>query len=447
MRDAPSNPWPPCHTDEAVNKVWHRLRRTAGVAVHVDAILSEPRPSGSGFYSRANHERDRSGRRNPSLTVGALTRKTMSIMKHDTSASPNGVRVARYARLLAVAVVVSAFAGIAWGDQIVTDELNHPRARVVKYELGAITFRLPDSTTLSIPIHEVHLVIIDSMGGFSDFNQAENYRADGEPNKAILRYERARRKNKGQWAALVETRLVATYDEAERIDKAVASFIQIVHANAVGPAGAAELMPKRLPPKITGAVGRAIGALDGAIARATDVASTALFTLLRFDLYRAAGDRRLSAAADEVAGMIVPEAVRTTRAFAIQAAALDHVLSVDPSPSALANLDQAITDCPADVLGRLLLIKGHALLRRAQSRNDVIRASWPFMRVVIHMPNDDRVPEALLGAAEALDRIGRTDKADELLTECLAHAAADDAVRAAARKHLKSLRSSEDEAG
>ena len=64
-------------------------------------------------------------------------------------------------------------------------------------------------------------------------------------------------------------------------------------------------------------------------------------------------------------------------------------------------------------------MKGETLLRTATSRAEIIRAAWAFMRVAIHMPSDPRAAEGLLGAAAAVERIGRKDKAIALLEECL----------------------------
>jgi hypothetical protein len=51
------------------------------------------------------------------------------------------------------------------------------------------------------------------------------------------------------------------------------------------------------------------------------------------------------------------------------------------------------------------------------------------MRVVIHFPDDGRAAQGLYGAALAVERIGRKDKAIELLTECLGHAHLDEQTR------------------
>ena len=119
--------------------------------------------------------------------------------------------------------------------------------------------------------------------------------------------------------------------------------------------------------------------------------------------------------------MSIPPSARSQRVYAIQLRAFQEVLADDVEPAELSSLDIAIGDCPDEILPSFLLLKGRTLLRTAATRDQVIRASWPFLRVAIHFRNDSRAAEGLYDAALALERLGRPDKAGELLQECLEH--------------------------
>jgi TolA-binding protein len=97
-------------------------------------------------------------------------------------------------------------------------------------------------------------------------------------------------------------------------------------------------------------------------------------------------------------------------------------------------------DCPERSLPGFLILKGRLLLRTATLREDTIRAAWCFMRVVIHLPDDPLVPEALVEAAGALRRLERADQAASLLNECLAHARIGDEARKQAEAMLAEVR-------
>ena len=84
-------------------------------------------------------------------------------------------------------------------------------------------------------------------------------------------------------------------------------------------------------------------------------------------------------------------------------------------------MDIAIQDCPLESLASFLLLKGKVLLRTATARNEIIRATWPLMRVVVHLESDPLAPEALYESAVALQRLGRKEQAADLLRECRDH--------------------------
>ena len=93
------------------------------------------------------------------------------------------------------------------------------------------------------------------------------------------------------------------------------------------------------------------------------------------------------------------------------------------------------------MLPDFLLLKGETLLRTASTRDDLIRAAWPFLRAAIHFRDSPQAPEGLYGAALVLERVGRTDKAVDLLAECLAHKRISEQVRTMAEAARVRMRS------
>ena len=123
----------------------------------------------------------------------------------------------------------------------------------------------------------------------------------------------------------------------------------------------------------------------------------------------------------------------------VQSAALGVRAEGNLGPAESASLERAIRDCPPELLPDFLLLKGHVLSQSAATRQDLIRATWPFLRIVAHMPDDPRAAEGLLETAVLLGRIGNRDKAAALLAECLAHAGARAETRRRAEEVIKEL--------
>ena len=69
------------------------------------------------------------------------------------------------------------------------------------------------------------------------------------------------------------------------------------------------------------------------------------------------------------------------------------------------------------------------------------------MRVAIHFPDDAGAADGLYGAARAVERIGRVDKAIELLEECLGHPRLTPQTRRSAETALMRLRGGAGAAG
>jgi len=135
----------------------------------------------------------------------------------------------------------------------------------------------------------------------------------------------------------------------------------------------------------------------------------------------------------------IPESLGSEPVYAIRLAALRVRAGNELGPGELGSLDRAIQSCPETLLPDFLLLKGRALSQAAVTRNELIRATWPFMRVVAHMPEDPRAAEGLFETAVVLERMGRRDHAADLLRECMAHKGAPAQTREKARATLTRL--------
>ncbi len=313
----------------------------------------------------------------------------------------------------------AALSGPLRADQVNVEGAQHTGAKIVGYQGGRLQFRAADGTLHTAWISDVELLVVERGGAFVDFNQAERYLARGEADKAVVRYRRTLRLTEDFWADLVESRLLLACDRAQDIGRATLNFIRVVRGQWSGPAAAVRLMPQAIPIRRDAAVVRAVEQLDSAIGVAPNDEQRAPLELFRYEILRRAGDQRSAEAEQAIAVMVIPELLGCERVYTIQLVALKGALSDDVRPEELESLDRAIRDCPKATLPGFLLLKGETLLRTATTREEIIRAAWPFMRVAIHMPSDPRAAEGLVGAAAAVERMGRRDKAIALLEECL----------------------------
>ncbi|MBI4717110.1 MAG: hypothetical protein HY763_04840 [Planctomycetes bacterium] len=318
-------------------------------------------------------------------------------------------------------------------------ETNYPGAKVTGFAEGRLQFRTATGELQLAELADVDVLLVDRGDAFADFNQAERLRAAGDWENAIPRYQRALRVVEEFWPDVVTVRLLAACDGAARLDEAVLHFIRVTRSEACGPAVAAGLMPRRIPQERDATVVRAIEHLDTALAKNPPSDERSVLELLRYDVLRRCGDRRADTAAKAVVALELPKSLSRERVYEIMYAALEMVLAGEADEAGLRGLDRSLRLCPLNMMASFLLLKGRTLLRSAATREDVIRAAWPFMRVVAHMPGDARAAEGLLGAATALERLERKDKALELLHECLAHKRASAETREAAKVAIERL--------
>jgi len=335
-------------------------------------------------------------------------------------------------------------------DQIITETENFTGAHVVAFEDGQLRFRSADGELHVAWPGEISLLIVDRGTTFDDFNQAERFFASGEPNRALVRYRRAHGVSEGFWPDLITARMLLACDANGQLDKAAAHFVRLLRSRSGGLRAAARLFPENIPGQLDGKVVRAIDQLDGALRDVADEEQRVLLELLRYEILRRSGDPRAGRAAETVATLSIPETVGPERAFSILLDGMTSALKRSANVSSLdvvaslSAMDGAIRDCPEALLPGFLLLKGRTLFASASTREEVIRAAWVFLRVAIHFRSDPRAADGLLGAASALERIGRTNKAIELLEECLAHRHLTSETRRVAEPMLQRLRGSDE---
>jgi len=341
---------------------------------------------------------------------------------------------------LSVAALLG-FCAIAAADEVQVRRRTYANAKIVGMDQGRLRFRSADGALQTAWLDDVDLLAVDRGGLFADFNEAERLFAGGEFEKALNRYRRMLRLTEDFWQDLVPARMLIAADRGGQIDSATDSLVRVERGRWGGPALAMRLLPNNLPNKPNGKAARAIDALDAAIGRDGADAPRVPLLLARYDLLRAVGDERSRTEAERVAAVVIPEAQRCERAFTVVLAALQQTTEHSPQPTVLRDLDQAIGTCPETMLPPFLLLKGSVLSKSAGSREDWIRASWPFLRVGVHFSDHPLAAEGWLGAAKSLERIGRVEQAVELLKECLAVKRGAESVGTEAEAALRRLQS------
>ncbi len=346
---------------------------------------------------------------------------------------------------IAVLLFVSVAASCLRADQVVVGDESYIGAKIVGLIDGRLRFLGADGSAHTVKLNDVTMMVVDRGGVFADFNEAERFRGRGEMQRAAVRYRRMQRLAEGFWSDVIVIRLLQTLDAAGQIDKAVEEYIRVLNGRRSGPAAAAYLFPRNVPQRASARVGRAIDQIDGALSRKPEAGQRVLLEALRFDIMRRSGDKRVASGAARVASLSIPVAARSQTVYAILLDAQRRDVERAYRPELLASMDRAVRDCPRSLLPDFLLLKGGALLKAASTEDELIRASWPFLRAAIHFPDDPRAAQGLYGAALAVEGLGRADRARNLLAECLAHAKLTDEVRESALVAQERMASSKPE--
>jgi hypothetical protein len=350
-----------------------------------------------------------------------------------------------HGRLLAAAsILVVSLTPLSRGDQVVTATDNYLGARVISFEGGRLRFRGSDGTLRHVWPNELSLLILDRGTPFEDFNQAERFLAGAEPERAVVRYRRALGVSDGFWTDLILARATQACDAAGQLDKATTHLIRLLQTRFAGPPAAARLFPTNIPSQRDGKVVRAVEHIDAALRKVPDEDQKVLLELLRYEILRRSGDRRAQRSAQRAAVLTIPPKAQSPHTFSVLLDAMKSTFEFNAATESLTALDGAIRDCPPSLLPGFLLLKGQTLLGMASTREDLIRAAWAFMRVPIHFRDNALAPEGLRRAALTLERIGRVDKAVDLLKECLGHKLVTTDTRRSAEKTLLRLQATVD---
>jgi len=332
-----------------------------------------------------------------------------------------GVLLSTNRLALLIAMVLVGVSPKVDADQLAVSNVNYNGARIMSVEGGQIVFRSSDGAVHREWLSDVDLILIEHGGTFDDFNQAERMVASGEPDKAAVRYERAIRLSDDAWVDLTAARLLRAYDRSGQFDKTAAMFVRVAQGKRTGPALAARMFPQNLPTKRDAKFARGMENLDDAIAGDPGESLRIVIEALRFEWLQRVGDSRANRIARGFPAMPIPESVRTEALYKIVREALGVWMEKEASPTALDALDANIRDCPVANLPDFLLLKGDVLARSAHTKEELVRASWPYLRVAINVSDDPRAADGLLAAAALMQRLEKPNLAMSLTDECLAH--------------------------
>ena len=329
-------------------------------------------------------------------------------------------------------------------DRIEFGQTSLQGIKIVDLEGSRIAYRTPGGELRFIPITEVERLYVDSVGTLNDLNEAERRMHRGDLPQAITHYERAVRLAPAFWQRLVRARLIQACDRGDRIDTLVMHLVAILDDEAAGAPLAVTLLPKTAPVSTRRGVDRGLRRIKEKIDVVASQSARAVLEMLRYVIVDRSGRPLASQYAAELIRQPLPLPVATRAGYRVRASALERWIRDGHSAEGLAAIQADLRQAPHGVLPELLLVKARALQASAGDEASLIRAAWAAMRVVIHYPDDERVPEALWVAAGILQRIRRAPTAIQLLDECIKHpriserrreqaTAAIDRLRAAAR--------------
>lgn len=306
-------------------------------------------------------------------------------------------------------------------DRIDSGGTSLQRVKIVDLDGSRIAYRTPSGELRFLPITEVDSIYVDSVGSLSDLNEAERLAGGGGFGQAVVYYERAIRLAPAFWARLVRARLIQACDQADRIDTLVMHFAAILDDEATGAPLAAVLLPERAPVENTRGVERALRRVNEKIDAVVSQSGRVVLEMLRYLIVSRTQRGIAGQYAKELVRQPVPLMIASRAVYRVRSAALERWMADGNVEAGLRELDADLLSAPHGVLPESLLIKARALLASAADEESLIRAGWVAMRIVIHYPDDQLVPEALLVAAEVHERIGRVPTALQLLDECIGH--------------------------
>jgi len=337
-------------------------------------------------------------------------------------------------------VAVSLFTGPAIADEIITPDRSIQRIQIVGLSAGDLVYRDENGFESSFPVADATRIIVHSVGDLRDFSQAEEYLANGQPEEAIVRYQRALRLARGFWVPIVHLRMLQASDATNRFDRTLAQFLWLLHSPLAGPGVASRVLPRHLPAGASEVTRSALKRIDAASRDSDGDDHSDLLLLLRFAVLDAMADGRADGVAVEVANRPLGESVVSVVADEFKLAALGRARRAGHHEVALRGSNRAIELCPTALLPELLIAKGELMLETASNRDELLSAASTLMRVPIHFADHSLAGRGLRLTGEIHDRLGRREQAVALLEECLRSKSLPDAERSAAQADLDRIR-------
>ncbi len=342
-------------------------------------------------------------------------------------------------RLLAI-VACSLSTGPAIADEIITPDRSIQRIQIVGLSAGDLVYRDENGLESSFPLAGATRIIVHSVADLRDFSQAEEYLAGGQPEEAIVRYQRALRLARGFWVPIVHLRMLQASDGTDRFDRTLAQFLWLLRSPLAGPGVASRVLPRGLPVSDGEAARSALKRIVAAGPESNSDDSDDLLILLRFAVLDSIADGSADAVAVDVASRPLGQSIASVRAYEIKLAALGRARRAGHHEIVLRGLDRAIELCPTELLPDLLIAKGELLLETASDRGELLLAASTLMRVPIHFAKHCLAGRGLRLTGQIHDRLGRPEQAVALLEECLQSTSLPDAERSAARADLDRIR-------
>ncbi len=327
------------------------------------------------------------------------------------------------------------------GDELVRGSTKLERIRIVDLDGGDIAYRTPGGEFRLMPITEVDRLQVDTVGTLADLNEAELRQSRGDFVRAERHYVRATRVASGFWERLVRARFIQAADRAGRMDIIATQFAALLDDENAGPVLAAELLPRSAPTVRSPGMERARSRIEGEIEQATSQSARVLLELLRFQMVDGVGGGNSGVLARKLMDQPIPPIVGTRSVYRVKAAALRRLAADGSAAEVLRIVDGDIGSVAMGALPELLLVKGEVLFEWGRGEAAVMRAGLAAMRLVIHFPEDELVPAALVLAARVHERMDRVPTALKLLEECVGLARITATMRARAEAEMTRLRS------
>lgn len=317
-----------------------------------------------------------------------------------------------------------------------TADETYSRVTVTGFRDGALALRRPNGSVEYVSAAGVAQVLIDSVNGMADLNEAEAQFQKGRLDDAALRYERALRSASGYWPDFIHYRLAQAYAGSGQLDRMITYFARVAEQS---PVAAAELLPTGAEAGRTSIYRRAMARIGEESKGRHSAEYQALMKVLAYALRLQHDEKEARQHADEIARLDLPASIATAPVCRVKLAAIQGLIKRGAADLALNSLESTVDQMPAETLPEALILKGRALAARGSERDDLLAAGLAFMRVAIHFESNPLAPTALYEAARIHERIHRPEQAMTLYRECAEHPLTDDAVRAEAESDVARL--------